>query len=135
MIAIADQGRALLGKNSLSNAQVALYAIPRSDFHDIIKGNNGNPATVGYDVASGLGSPIANLVVRDLIAFNGSTFVRTTGGSGGVATSPWFPFFRANALALTGSGAQAHEPYGRAIRWRNIDDSWGLDFRAATFCE
>ncbi len=106
LIAIADQGRALLGKNSLSNAQVALYAIPRSDFHDIIKGNNGNPATVGYDVASGLGSPIANLVVRDLVAFNGSTFVRTTGGSGGVATSAWFPFFRANALALTGSGAQ-----------------------------
>src|SRR5262249_52208881 len=30
-------------------------------------------ATSGYDLASGLGSPIANLVIRDLVAYGGST--------------------------------------------------------------
>jgi hypothetical protein len=73
LIAIADQGRALAGKGSLSNAQAALYTLPRADFHDIASGSNGYSATSGYDVASGLGSPIANLVIRDLVAFGGST--------------------------------------------------------------
>ena len=73
LIAIADQGRALAGKGSLANAQAALYSLPRSDFHDITSGSNGSSATTGYDVASGLGSPIASSVIRDLVAFNGST--------------------------------------------------------------
>jgi hypothetical protein len=73
LIAIADQGRALAGKGSLSNAQAALYSLPGSDFHDITAGSNGYSAASGYDLASGLGSPIANAVVRDLVAFGGST--------------------------------------------------------------
>jgi subtilase family serine protease len=73
LVAIADQGRALAGKSSLSNAQDALYAMPRTDFHDIASGSNGYRATTGYDLASGLGSPIANLVIRDLVAYGGST--------------------------------------------------------------
>src|SRR4029079_1763272 len=73
LIAIADQGRALAGKGSLANAQDALYSLSRSDFHDITSGSNGISAKSGYDLASGLGSPIANLVIRDLVAYNGST--------------------------------------------------------------
>ena len=73
LIAIADQGRALAGKEPLANAQAALYSLPPTDFHDITFGSNRTPATVGYDLASGLGSPIANLVIQDLVAYNGST--------------------------------------------------------------
>jgi subtilase family serine protease len=83
LLAIADQGRALQGKTSLSNVQSIMYKLPASDFHDIISGDNdlfgdgfgltGNPAKSGYDLASGRGSPIANLVIRDLVAFNGSS--------------------------------------------------------------
>jgi subtilase family serine protease len=73
LIAIADQGRALAGKGSLANAQDALYSLSRSDFHDITSGSNGYAAKTGYDLASGLGSPIANLVIRDLVAYNSST--------------------------------------------------------------
>lgn len=73
LIAIADQGRALAGKGSLANAQDALYSLSRSDFHDITSGSDGVSAKTGYDLASGLGSPIANLVIRDLVAYNGST--------------------------------------------------------------
>jgi subtilase family serine protease len=73
LLAIANQGRSLAGKQPLANAQAALYAMPSGDFHDITTGNNNHQATVGYDLASGLGSPIANLLIPDLVAFNGST--------------------------------------------------------------
>jgi subtilase family serine protease len=85
LIAIADQGRARMGKTSLANVQSVIYKLPAADFHDITTGNNdlaglgfgisGNPAHVGYDLASGRGTPKADLVVRDLVAFNGSTLL------------------------------------------------------------
>lgn len=88
LIAIADQGRKLQGKPSLSNVQSTIYKLPAADFHDITKGNNdlfglglgitGNAAKPGYDLASGRGTPIANLVVRDLIAANGTPIVTWT---------------------------------------------------------
>ncbi len=73
LVAIADGSRISAGKGSLSNVQSALYTLPSSDFHDITKGNNGSAAKAGYDLASGLGSPYANLVINDLIAFGGAT--------------------------------------------------------------
>jgi subtilase family serine protease len=91
LIAIADQGRALAGKSSLANAQDAIYSLPSSDFHDITSGSNGLSATTGYDLASGRGSPIANLVVSGLVNYGGSTTftvssptttTRSTGGFG-----------------------------------------------------
>ena len=39
LIAIADQGLALAGKGSLSNAQQDLYQLPTSDFNDITSGS------------------------------------------------------------------------------------------------
>lgn len=74
LLAIANQGRKLAGKETLANAEAALYAMPNADFHDIVVGDNGqNAAHAGFDLASGLGSPIANLLVPDLVAFTGST--------------------------------------------------------------
>ncbi len=91
LIAIADQGRALAGKGSLANAQASLYTLPRSDFHDIISGNNGYSATSGYDVASGLGSPIASAVIRDLVEFNASTnFTQAATQSTKTTQSGWW---------------------------------------------
>lgn len=107
LIAIADQGRAFLGKNSLVNAQAVMYKLPSTDFHDITLGNNGNSAGAGYDLATGLGSPIANLVIRDLIAYNGSILLpanRTAmvGGSNG----SWY-FFAKPRAAGGGAGDAA----------------------------
>ena len=100
LLAIADQGRTLVGKNSLSNAQAIMYSLPKSDFHDITVGNNdylgdglgltGNAAGPGYDLASGIGTPIANLVIRDLISSSGTSFVPATGGAGGLPKSGFF---------------------------------------------
>ena len=53
LIAIADQGRALAGGTPLTgNTQTlpALYSLPSADFHDIVYGNNGDPAGPGYDL-------------------------------------------------------------------------------------
>ena len=74
LLAIADQGRDQSGQpalNSTSPQQVMsiLYANP-ADFHDITSGRStGRPhysAGPGYDYVTGLGSPIANLIVGSL---------------------------------------------------------------------
>jgi subtilase family serine protease len=92
LIAIADQGRAIAGKSSLANAQDALYSLSRSDFHDIASGSNGYRATSGYDLASGLGSPIANLVIRDLVAYSGSTTFSVAAATTTTVTRTRFSF-------------------------------------------
>ncbi len=69
LVAIADQGRALIGKNPLDGATQTLpqlYASPSSDFHDITTGSNGYRATVGYDLATGRGTPNALPLIVDL---------------------------------------------------------------------
>jgi hypothetical protein len=87
LIAIADQGRALLSEGSLDGAQSAVYQLPATDFHDIVGGSNGFPATAGYDLATGLGTPLANLVIPGLIGSAVVTpAVGVSGGSGQTAT-------------------------------------------------
>ena len=51
----------------LGNTASDLYSLPSSDFHDITSGSNGYKAGPGYDLASGLGSPIANKIIAALI--------------------------------------------------------------------
>ncbi|HEV8067331.1 MAG TPA: putative Ig domain-containing protein [Planctomycetaceae bacterium] len=71
LIAIADQGLAINGVVPLDGASQTLptlYNLPSPDFHDITTGNNGSAATPGYDLATGLGTPIANLIVPDIVA-------------------------------------------------------------------
>ncbi|HZU38395.1 MAG TPA: hypothetical protein VFA18_20895, partial [Gemmataceae bacterium] len=80
LIAIADQGRALAGKAALDSPTLltTLYQLPASDFHDVTTGSStGSPvenAGPGYDLATGRGTPIANLVVAGL----GATPTTTT---------------------------------------------------------
>jgi hypothetical protein len=74
LVAIADQGRALTGQpalNGYNQTLPRLYTLPSTDFHDITSGNNdygsaGNDAGVGYDLTTGLGTPVANTLVPDL---------------------------------------------------------------------
>jgi hypothetical protein len=71
IIAVADEGRVLVGLGSLDGATQTLpmlYSLPSRDFHDVTTGNNGtNAAGPGYDLATGLGTPVANLLVQDLV--------------------------------------------------------------------
>ena len=45
--------------------------LPQSDYNVIFGGNNGYTANAGYNLVTGLGTPVANLLVSDLVAYNG----------------------------------------------------------------
>ena len=68
IIAIANQGRVLSGQTPLDGPTQTLpklYTLPAADFHDITTGNNGFAAGPGYDLVTGRGSPVANLLIAD----------------------------------------------------------------------
>src|SRR5262249_23767463 len=84
LVAIADQGRALGGAATLDGPSQTLYALYKmantnysNYFHDITSGSNGShSALTGYDLVTGLGTPVANQVVAGLVSWQGT-------GSGG----------------------------------------------------
>ncbi len=88
LVAIADEGRALGGLSTLNNSQTAaaLFAAPTADFRDITSGSTQfQTAGVGYDLATGLGSPVANKLIPYLAAYG------STGGTTGTTTAPTIP--------------------------------------------
>ncbi len=73
VIAFANQDRAANGLPTLDGPTQTLpllYSLPNSDFHDITTGNNGYAAGPGYDLVTGRGSPIVNLVDNALGTLN-----------------------------------------------------------------
>src|SRR5205085_2184787 len=65
------QGRAQQGQPSLDGRTMTLprlYSVSAGDFRDVTSGGNGSySAGVGYDLATGRGTPIVNKLVPDLI--------------------------------------------------------------------
>lgn len=90
VIAIADQGRAVAGLSSLDGATQtlpALYSAPASDFRDITSGSNGGySAGPGYDLVTGRGTPLANLLIPYLVG--NSAYVTSSTPSGSLTTAP-----------------------------------------------
>ena len=84
LIALANQERHSLGKQSIGYLNPVLYTLPSGDFNDIVPqtfngitiGDNalfesgipGMPTTAGWDLTTGFGSPIAGSFVSDLAA-------------------------------------------------------------------
>ena len=66
---MADGGTTLNSTANPTQTLQALYSLPASDFHDITSGYNGLSAGPGYDEVTGRGSPIANLLIPDLIGY------------------------------------------------------------------
>jgi hypothetical protein len=84
LIAVADQGRSLAGKGTLdgrTQTLPALYSLSSVDYHDITTDTAGNPLPAGYDLMTGLGSPVANQLIPDLVA-PGPHLVSTVIGNG-----------------------------------------------------
>ena len=97
-VAIADQGRALMGGSPLTGytqTLPALYSLPYSDFNDVTVGDDQStnysfdqfafgvdapnpPAKPGYDLDTGLGTARADLLVPDLAAFGLATKIAVT---------------------------------------------------------
>jgi hypothetical protein len=105
LIAIADQGRALAGLGSLdgpTQALPALYGLPSGDFHDITAGTStGTPhysAGPGYDLVTGRGSPVANLVIGGLV-----------GGGVGSAASDWTSLNGTGSAVASGRNADGSQ--------------------------
>ncbi len=104
LVADADGMRAAAGHATLSGTQTlaALYLAPSSDFNAITSGNispTGNPlysATTGYNLATGLGSPIANLLMPYLAGYG------ITSTSYSLTTSP-----TTVKIHVTGAGSNA----------------------------
>lgn len=78
LIAIANQGRVASGESTLDSTSdpeqtlQALYSLPSSDFHSITSGYNGYSADAGYNFVTGRGTPIANTLIPDLVAYGQS---------------------------------------------------------------
>ena len=73
LIADADGLRVANGHGTLdgrSQTLPALYSLPNTDFHEVTSGNNGvYSAGPGYNLCTGLGTPVANSLVPDLAAY------------------------------------------------------------------
>jgi hypothetical protein len=98
--AIVAQGRALRGAGPLDGRKEllpALYSLPAADFRDVVSGtSNGKPrltAGPGYDLVTGRGTPVAEALVRDLVAW----------GSAAAPTAPAAP--TSLSVAVTSSTA------------------------------
>ncbi len=76
LFALVNQGRAAAGQPTLNTSvsmesQQTLYSLAQVDYNVITSGSNGGyNAAAGYNLVSGLGSPIADRLVSDLIAGN-----------------------------------------------------------------
>ena len=78
LLALANQGRAAAGEPTLNSSsptetQQALYSLPQSDYHTV---------AAGYSLVTGLGTPVANLLVPDLVADQGPGSLRNLGPDG-----------------------------------------------------
>ncbi|HEX5271087.1 MAG TPA: hypothetical protein VFW33_11390, partial [Gemmataceae bacterium] len=100
LFAVADQGRVASGKATLgtagpTEALTALYGLPQSDYHAITGGNNGYAAGPGYNLVAGLGTPVADRLVADLVAYAG----------GPASPTPVAPIAASGLVYGGGSGA------------------------------
>jgi subtilase family serine protease len=87
-MALVNQEAALLGEAPLGFLNPALYALGNAGgngyaaaFHDISGGSNGFPAVVGYDLATGWGSPNGAGLIDALADIAASGFTLRAGGS------------------------------------------------------
>ena len=98
-LALANEQGATNGQPPLGFINPTLYTIGLSssydtDFHDITSGSNGYPATVGYDLASGWGSPNAANLINALAGTSTAAFtigaspnkIKIAQGSSGTST-------------------------------------------------
>lgn len=107
LVAVINQGRVL---NDLANLDgptqtlPGVYKLPASDFHDITQGNNGGYlARSGYDLTTGRGTPIANLLVPALATMGLAPEAPTIGS----LTATPSPVSQGSLLTLTANNVGA----------------------------
>jgi subtilase family serine protease len=98
LMALVDQARGAAGSmDGYTQTLPALYALPSTDFHDITTGSNGNKnghAGPGFDLVTGRGTPVANLIIAGL-----------SGNTGGGTTSSPPSVTSISAVSLSNTSA------------------------------
>jgi hypothetical protein len=137
LVAIADQGRIAAGEPTLTGAQTlqTLYSLPQSDFHDVTTGSStGSPSEAagpGYDLATGRGTPVANLVVAGLVGTSSTQvtqFAVTPSSGTETAGTP----FTVTVTAENSSGATV-TGYSGTITVKSSDGKAVLPTGSVTF--
>jgi FG-GAP-like repeat/PKD domain/FG-GAP repeat len=131
LIALTNQGRIAAGQQTLNNSsptetQSDLYTLSQSDYATMTAGSNGYSAGAGYNLVTGLGTPVANLLVPDLVAGNFPSsgqvspisaadliYSGTSGDSDG----------QANVMNVFAALPVAESPYNRLAS----KDAWAVD--------
>ncbi len=138
LVAITAQGRALAGLDPLDGANTLLprfYNLPLSNFRDSTTGSNGfygrtgYNAGPGYDLVTGIGSPLANLAVPQLVS--GGPFVIKTlqpTSYNGSISSVTFKFSQAidpNSFSATLGGISSFtDPNGADLTGQITGSTW-----------
>jgi hypothetical protein len=128
LVAIADQGRAIDGEAALSGTTLMkdLYSLPSSDFHDVTTGtSSGSPresATAGYDLATGLGTPIANLVVVGLVGGSATSSSTIHFSISGASTATAGGSYSFTVTALNANN-QVDTAYTGTVKFASSDPS------------
>jgi kumamolisin len=117
-LALVNQQSVANGNKTLGFINPSLYTIGESssydsDFHDITSGSNGYSATVGYDLATGWGSPNEGNLITGLLAASGSFTITSApgttkvapGGQGAVKVTTAATGTFDSSISLTASGA------------------------------
>jgi hypothetical protein len=94
LVALVNEQRTAAGGTPLGSpadpiaTQEAVYSMPAADFHDITTGNNGYAAGPGYDLVTGLGTPMVDRLVPDLVAYAGTPSYLTPAGQMAITGHP-----------------------------------------------
>jgi hypothetical protein len=132
LVAIADQGRKLVGKSTLYGASgtlPAIYALVKSsstyaaNFRDVTRGSSSFFASAfsGYDLVTGLGSPKAKSVVSALISSGTSSSAKT---STSIASKTTTTTSKAAAAVLAAESAlQPGLVYNTSVTRAAVDSS------------
>lgn len=119
LVSIINQTRVANGLTTLdgvSQTLPMLYQLDQSTpsaFHDVTTGNNGHAAGTGYDLVTGLGSPVVNVLVPAMSGGNGG------GGGGTPSTQLVFqhaPTSATAGLALTSFSVAIENQSGQILK-------------------
>ena len=124
IMAIVNEGRVQNGLTTLdgfSQTLPMLYQLSQTNpsaFHDIKTGNNGFAATTGYDLVTGLGSPVVDVLVP---AMSGGTSSGGGGGGGGTTSNTQLIIQRSPAsgtagVALTSIPVAVQDSTGKILK-------------------
>jgi subtilase family serine protease len=129
-MALVNQQAAAVGRAAIGFANPSIYALAKgtnyaSCFHDITTGNNfwssspaNYPATTGYDLCTGWGTPAGTNLINALVGLAGTSIIQ----NGGFETGNF------NGWTLVGNGTNGSTIYNAVVSAGSFGDNSGTNF-------